>query len=253
MTEEISHLFVAVIPYVSGIYWDKSYAITQKDAGYKVHPLCWTLLGGNFFFDMRKKPEPDVSPLDTITRELKEEFGVIEESKETLETILGGTSENIATSDANFKPNPIPYWAQGFMRLFGGEVLKVMRPEKDYLIRVSKDYLTVTGKPDVNYIASVFLAKIDPDIFSCFADLSNFAKKNGHKLITEGNGLFPLKQIDMKMVDFGWGQDKVVDNLFELHRITRNTVDVEVLEHGPLACYDDYLARYKEQFIFRGA
>lgn len=251
MTEQISHIFTAVIPYRGG-NWDR-YAITQKDEGYKVHPLCWTLLGGNFFFDMRQKPEHDISPSDTMRRELKEEFGVIEEGKEALETILGGTSEKIATSDANFKPNPIPYWAQGFMSYFGEEVLKTMHPERDYLMRVSKDYLAVTGKPAINYIASVFLAEVDSALFDCFAEMSKLAKKNGKKLITEGNGLFSLNPWQMKNLDFGWGQDKVVNNLFNLGRESRKTVSVEPLGHAALESYDDYLKKYDGTFTFRGA
>lgn len=247
--EQITHQAALVLPYST----DK-YLLTQKDEGY-VHPSCWILLGGNFFYDMRQKEGHDKSPLETIKREIAEELGAKNEIfKEDLATIVGGTSEKIAKSDANFKESRIPEWAALFMASsFGTEVISNLVPERDYVLRVSEDYVGRNGKPPITFITSLFSAYISPENFKIFERMSERAKKEGAKLSTEGEGLFPIALNEITSLEFGWGQDQIVEDFLSSPVKRNDKIAVESLGHKPLESYDAYLEKYKDTFTFRGA
>ncbi len=250
MTEEIGWKSSLVLPYSP--YSSGRYAITQKDATY-VHPNCWTFLGGNFFFDMRQKPKHDNSPRETMEREIMEEFGVAKEDKETLAAILGATSEAIKASDANFVPSQIPSWAAGFMAELGRQVVERLEPAEDYVIHVTGNYIGNKGKPARKYILSMYTAEVDEELFNTYVAMTALAKKRLAKLVTEGNGIFPVTREEAASIDLGWGQDKVLTHLLEMDRPVNDAVVVGNLGHAPLQSYDDYLQKYKDVFTFRGA
>lgn len=215
MEEKISINFHAssVLPYFIDNFGKIFFVLEQKDSNY-IHPYfnnALNFIGGNF----QKGINKDISPEETLDRELKEEFWVIEEEDESLNTILGEDSENNNKLNNDVLNNET-YDPIEITRI--NEIAEILIKEKQnfscYLISTNPP---LTQKP-LTYLSSPFLRKLSESEFKTMKNLIKFFNgkltpdnlKWGSKII-----IISLDEIVSKKPIFSWTYDQILKHLIK--------------------------------------
>jgi len=202
----INHHSSAVLPYHLDRDGKLHFVLEQKDPNYK-RPFFdngLNFLGGNW----KKGKQIDVSPEETLGREIKEEFWQSYEAPESLNALLGqGFLETEPQVCAHYDQVSV-----NRLKSVSQLLQKGIKHVADYTITVREPIA------DLVYNSTIFSRKLDEEELFEIKLLLNYF--NG-RLTTDNlkwgskTTLVSLDEINEKGIKFSWGYDNIVNDLLE--------------------------------------
>ncbi len=209
---EINHHYSGVLPQFQGRKHNY-FLLEQKDPSY-VFPNCLTFFGGNW----QKGLFEEKNPLETLHREIKEEFWIVQEFFDKLSNIIPGYHKEA--------DNPTtPENTEMFQRI-GRALLRDVVYEKSFSIQMSEPSVPKAH----NWLASIYSRQLDHNDF-CLLE-SVLIENEGS--ITPDNFKWGSKAVilsdkELSGDKFAWGFEKMYSAITE-HALIHNQDGTRVKE-----------------------
>lgn len=223
----LNHHSASILPFFADDKGKLFFLLEQKDPSF--NPPYFnnglSFIGGNY----QPGDFPDLSPVDTLKREVLEEYWIATEADESLQNLLGETfTIKKPNVEASYKEDQLDKIRQGARIL-----LQSVMYAADFVMRISPP---ITNE-DLFYGLTTFTRKFDSESFNYWR---NLLEEFDGKLTTDNlrwNSRIVFKSIDEIVNDdeikFAYGYDHVLDALLQEGFIERDTArKLRTLRHA---------------------
>ena len=196
----------------------------------KVFRNHYNLIGGN--------PHGDMSPLDTLKRELDEELNSSSVySAETVGKIIGSREADVKT---DYQTGRV-YASPDKLNELKLEILKNVGGYRDYVVEIDKDQ--VKTDKDLIFILSVYLSRINRGLFN---DIK-MELKSGKQIVNEGNAVVATpEELASGKVRGSWGYSTIVGDILGIKVPEYGFVRATSLGTVPRNSFEEY----KSDFLY---
>jgi|SRR3989344_4047803 len=204
------------------------------DNGYPVKAFRnhYNFIGGN--------TQKDASPLDTLKRELQEEFNSTStDSTETAGSIFGLKSPQAYVRNDSYLAGR-RYVDLELMQELRNAVIKNIVTYNDFLVGLKKEYMDT--EKDLKEITSVFLSEIDNELFNRIG----LELKDGKQITNEGFArIVTSEELKSGNPRGAWGYSTMIGNILGIKVPEYDFIDVTSLNQKPKQSYKEYKSEFE--------